>query len=317
MEWPAEIWKWIDANLVNWFVMLWWFTGLVFLLSTYARWWVWGRFWKPNIQETSGALGWGRVLALGITSSWWGDWKRLAARFAVRGKEVHFVTAILASHVLPVYALLIIFAFGKEYLLVYIIGAAMFVPLVVLGGKAILSFPEDDHAPRTPSPERVRFWMAPVKELFGVAPRFLYGVLLAGVLAAVAIHPEWTFPVEITGAGVISQLLNALFGVVLAVGAWTPPVGAFLLGVPVWRGGFALAGLIAFLLAVPAAPQAVMTYAEWLGRKEAAKLAVVILVAAVVSAVATAVVASLLGLQLPYLYAPDQLLWVNAGGGAQ
>ncbi len=141
-----------------------------------------------------------------------------------------------------------------------------------------------------------------------MAPRFLYGVVIAGVLAAIAIHREWTFPVEITGAGLVSQLLNAVLGIALAVGAWTPPVGAFLLGVPVWRGGFALAGLIAFLFAIPAAPQAVMAYAEWIGHKEAAKLAAVVLVGAVASGVIAAAIISAVGLELPYVYSPDQLL---------
>ena len=308
MEWLAEIWKWINANLMNWFVGLWWFTGLVFLLSAYARRWVWGRLWNSNIQEARGHLEWGTILALGITSSWWGDWKRLAVRLAVKGGEGRFVLAAIAAHVLPVYALLIIFALGKEYLFVYLIGAVVFVPIVVLGGTAVLSFPEKDQAPRAPGPEKSPFWSAPVKELWGVAPRFLYGIVVAGVLAAVAIHPEWTFPVEITGAGLISQLLSALFGIALAVGAWTPPVGAFLLGVPVWRGGFALAGLIAFLFAIPAAPQAVMTYAEWVGRKEAAKIAFLVLVAAVVSGLVATAIVGAVGLNLPYVYSPDQLL---------
>lgn len=309
MEWFTEIWKWIEANLVNWFVILWWFTGLVFLLSAYGRWWVWGRFWNSNLYDASGPLEWGRVLALGITSSWWGDWKRLASRYAVKGEEGRFVLAVIAAQTLPIYSLLIIFAFGKEYLLVYLIGAAVFVSIVVLGGKAFLSFPARVQArPSTPLPEKASFWTAPLQELWGVAPRFVYGVLAAGVLAAVAIHLEWTFPVEITGAGLVSQLLNAVFGIALAVGAWTPPVGAFLLGVPVWRGGFALAGLIAFLFAIPAAPQAVMAYAGWVGRKEAAKLAATVLVAAVATGIAATVIVNALGLGLPYVYSPDQLL---------
>ncbi len=309
MEWFAEIWKWIEANLVNWFVMLWWFTGAVFLLSAAARWWVWGRFWNPNIHDASDPVDWGKVLALGITASWWGDWKRLAVRFAVKGGEGRFVLATITAHVLPIYALLIIFAFGKEYLVVYLIGAAVYIPVVVLGGMAVLSFPT--RAPARTSPpvsEKAPFWSAPVRELWGVAPRFLYGVVIAGVLAAIAIHREWTFPVEITGAGLVSQLLNAVLGIALAVGAWTPPVGAFLLGVPVWRGGFALAGLIAFLFAIPAAPQAVMAYAEWIGHKEAAKLAALVLVGAVASGVIAAAIISAVGLELPYVYSPDQLL---------
>ena len=308
MHWFAEIWKWITSNLFLWFVLLWLFTGSVFLLSAYARWWTWGLFWNPQLRDASGPLEWGKVLALGITSSWWGDWKRLASRYATKGAEGRFILAIVAAHILPIYTLLIIFALGKEYLLVYLIGAAVFVPIIVLSGKAVLSFPERHQAPQDTAAAAERFWAAPLKEIFGVAPRVLYGFLLAGVLAAVAIHPDWTFPVEITGAGLVSQLLNAVFGVALAVGTWTPPVGAFLLGVSMWRGGFALAGLIAFFFAIPAVPQALMAYAEWVGRKEAAKVAGLVLVAAVVSGVVVAAVIGAVGLDLPYVYSPHQLL---------
>lgn len=303
MVWFAEIWKWTEANLVNWFVVLWWFTAVVFLLSAYARWFIWRWLWRPGLEEE----GWWRLLLLAVSASWWGDWKRLARRFAIAGDEVRFVSVVLVAQLLPVYALLIIFALGKEYLLVYLIAVAVFVPSVVAGGKVVLSFSGGSER-SAPTSDRGPFWMAPVRELFGVLPRFALGIVLAAILAAVAIHPRWTFPVEITGAGLVSQLLNALFGVVLAVGAWTPPVGAFLFSVPVWRGGLALAGLYAFLLAIPAAPQAVMTYAEWLGRAEAAKLAAVVLVGAVFAGMVAALMVAAVGLPLPYVYSPDQLL---------
>ncbi len=312
MHWLAEIWKWLDAQLVNWFVVLWWFTAFVFLVSAGARWWAWRRFGDaPQSGSDARQSTWGGVLLLAVSASWWGDWKRLAAPLATRGGEGRFVLAVLAAHVLPIYALLIIYALGKEYLLVYLGSAAIFIPLVVLGARVLLSFPEaDGRAPGVSVPERSRTppWRAPIHELAGVAPRFGYGLLLAALLAAIAIHPDWTFPVEITGSGLVSQFLNALFGAVVAIGAWTPPVGAFLFAVPVWRGGFALAGLYAFLFAVPAAPQAVMTYAEWVGRREAAKLAVLVLGGAVAAGLIAAVVVSVAGLPLPYVYSPAQLL---------
>ncbi len=309
MDWLAEIWKWIDANLDNWFLVLWWFTLPVFLLSAFGRWWAWRRWSAAGGGERRGLRGGVRIMALAVTASWRGDWKRLAAPLAVRGKEPQFLVAAVTAHVLPVYALLIIFALGKEYLLVYLIAVAMFLAAVALAGAALLEFPQGEQGKDEGSPPPdPPFWTAPVREVLGVAPRFVYGLVLAGVLAAVAIHPEWTFPVEITGAGVVAQTLNAVFGVVLAVGAWTPPVGAFLFAVPVWRGGFALAGLLAFLLAVPAAPQALIAYAQWLGRREAAKIAALVLAAAIASGVAAAALVGLSGLDLPYVYSPDQLL---------
>ncbi len=96
------------------------------------------------------------------------------------------------------------------------------------------------------------------------------------------------------------------------------PVGAFLLGVPGWRGGFALAGLIPFFFAIPATPQAAMGYAEWVGRKEAAKLATLVLVAAVVSGVVAIAIVDAVGLNLPYVCSPDQLLrWCCAGANGR
>ncbi len=225
-----------------------------------------------------------------------------------KGQEGQFVLATTTAHVLPVYVLLIIFALGKEYLLVYLISTALFIPMVVVAGSALLSFPGDTQNATAAMPTTPPLWLALIREFLGVAPRFLYGAAAAAILAAIAIHAEWTFPVEITGPGLMSQLLNALFGVVVAVGAWMPPVGVFILGVPMWRGGVALAGLIAFFLVIPAAPQALIVYAQWVGRGQATRFASLIIVAAIAAALLTTLIVRALGLPLPYVYAPEQLL---------
>ncbi len=308
MEWIAEIWKWWSSNLFLWFIILWWFTGLVFLVSAFARWWVWRRLWTANPVDAPSRPSWFHIVALAVTASWWGDWKRLASRFVDKGQEGQFVLATTTAHVLPVYVLLIIFALGKEYLLVYLISTALFIPMLVVAGSALLSFPGDTQNATAAMPTTPPLWLALIREFLGVAPRFLYGTAAAAILAAIAIHAEWTFPVEITGPGLMSQLLNALFGVVVAVGAWMPPVGVFILGVPMWRGGFALAGLIAFFLVIPAAPQALIVYAQWVGRGQATRFASLIIVAAIAAALLTTLIVRALGLPLPYVYAPEQLL---------
>ena len=309
MNWMAEFWKWGASNFFLWFVMLWWFTIPVFLLSSYARWWVERRDWSEPLSQTSKLPVWVRILALGATASWWGDWKRLAMPFAIGGGEMRFTLAVVASHVLPIYVLLIIFALGKEYLLVYLIAAGVFVPLVLLGAKVFLSFSERaSNTLHGEAQEHIPFWMAPIKEFVGVAPRFLYGVVAAAVIAAIAIQPKFAFPVEITGGGLAAQLLNALLGIVAAVGLWVPPVGVVLLSVPIWRGGIALAGLIAFFFAILAAPQAIMAYSEWIGRRQAAKFAAIVLLVAVVTGMLVTLIVRGLGRDLPYQYSPDQLL---------
>ena len=85
-------------------------------------------------------------------------------------------------------------------------------------------------------------------------------------------------------------------------------MGVFLLGVPVWRGGFALAGLIAFFFAIPARPQALVVYGELVGSKQATAFAALIIVAAIATALLTTLIVNVIGLHLPYVYSPDQLL---------
>ena len=51
-----------------------------------------------------------------------------------------------------------------------------------------------------------------------------------------------------------------------------------------------------------------MTYAQWVGRKEAAKIAFLVLVGAVVSGLVATAIVGAVGLNLPYVYSPDQLL---------
>ena len=52
----------------------------------------------------------------------------------------------------------------------------------------------------------------------------------------------------------------------------------------------------------------VMAYAKRIGRKEAAKLAALLLAGAVVTGVITTAVVGPLRLDLPYIYSPDQWL---------
>lgn len=304
MDWLAETWKWIAANLVNWFVVLWWFTALVFVLATAARWWLWRRW-----AETVDTLSLPRLFLLGATASWRGDWQALTARYAKAGDERRFVVTLVGALVLPVYTLLMIFAFGKEYLLIYLVAVVVYVfGTVALAGR-VLHFGTAAAAAGEPPVHRdVPAWQAPLRELAGVGPRFVAGVVLAGILAAVAIQPEWAFPVEVTGGGLMAQVLNALAGIALAIGAWTPPVAAFLFGVPVWRGGFALAGLLAFLLAIPATPYVLMVCTARIGVRQTARLAALVIAMSLVAALVATALVALADPDLPYVYAPEQLL---------
>ncbi len=51
-----------------------------------------------------------------------------------------------------------------------------------------------------------------------------------------------------------------------------------------------------------------MAYSEWIGRRQAAKFAAIVLLAAVVTGMLVTLIVHELGLELPYLYSPDQLL---------
>ncbi len=86
--------------------------------------------------------------------------------------------------------LLIIFALGKEYLLVYLISTALFIPMVIVAGSVLLSLPGDTQNATPAMPTTLPLWLAPIREFLGVAPRFLYGAAAAAILAAIAIYAE-------------------------------------------------------------------------------------------------------------------------------
>lgn len=310
MSWLGEIWTWTVASAYQLLVLFWWATAGAFLLSAGARWWTMRRLGAGDASGSGRSVTWPTVVVRGVTASGWGDWERRARDLVEEGRETEFAVFVAVAHTVTAYVLLIPALYGKEYLPVYLVAAVLYLGLVAAGARWLdfsrtrLPEPEVGEGEELASPGPVG---ALLGELSGVAPRLAFGFLGAGVIAALAIQPAWTFPVEVTGGGLVPQLLNGLVGVVLAVGAWMPPVGALVVGLAVWRAGFALTGLLAFLLALPAAPQSVGTYAEWIGRKEATKLAGVFVTAAVVSGLVAAWLAGATGLELPYVYDPAQL----------
>lgn len=300
----AEIWKWFASQLEYWFVMLWWFTGGLFILSAVARWSA-GRRIHPSSAED---IGWLETLLAGITASWRGDRERLARRLAERGEAARFALGVTAAHILPLYVPVLIFGLGKEYLLVYLLAVTIDLAVVTAAAAGWLAV----STPGGPSPEaaaeRSSLWGGFGRELVAAGPRWLYGFAVAALLAALAIHPAWTFPVEITGGGLAAQVVNGMLGAALAVGAWAPPVGVLFLAVSVWRSGFALTGLLTLMLSIPAAPQSVAMYAEVIGRRQATRFLAIVLVSALLSAVLTTLLVAALGLELPYQYAAEQTL---------
>lgn len=309
MSWPAEVWTWTVASAKQLLVMFWWATAGVFLMSAAARWWVLRRVGEDGTEGEAPSRTWPVLLGRAITASGRGDWKRRAVRWLDAGGGARFAVFVAAAHLLPVYVLLIPVLYGKEYLPVYLGAAVLDLALIGIGARWLdLSRADGGGAAReSDRSEAGGPAAALLDELGGVVPRLAYGFLAAGVLAALAIRPAWAFPVEVTGGGLVPQLLNGLGGAALAVGAWMPPVAALVVGLAVWRSGFALTGLLAFLLALPAAPQSVAAYGDWLGRREAAKLAVLYAAAAVLAGLAASWAAGAVGWELPYVYDAAQV----------
>ncbi len=250
---------------------------------------------------------------------------RIAQTLIDAGRWRDFLAVIGGSHYLLFYVFLLPPLLGKEFLLAYAIGVVVFLGVFIPLGSRLsgrkaspILLPQGDltdlAVPRGKAKGVLPFRLAEQparligREVAASWWRLLYGFLAAGFLAAVAIKPSWVFPVTLTGGGWQGQFLNALMGVGIGLVSFAPPIANILIGTYLWRGGMALAGLVAFWFTAAAAPQRIWYYRSMLDWRRALLLAGVIVLAAVIAGLAVAGSFDLLEIKIKYQYAIAQTL---------
>ncbi|MFQ5882597.1 MAG: hypothetical protein ACE5I9_09020 [Candidatus Methylomirabilales bacterium] len=263
------------------------------------------------------------VVGAGCTSH--AAFTRIAQALIDAGRWRDFLAFIGGAHYLLFYVFLLSPLLGKEFLLAYIIGVVVFLGVFITLGSQLkrsdvspIPSPQADLThfaiPRSKAKAPLPFRLAEQairligREVAGSWWRLLYGFLAAGFLAAVAIQPSWVFPVTLTGGGWQGQFLNALMGIGTGLLSFAPPIANILIGTYLWRGGIALAGLVAFWFTAAAAPHRIWYYRRMLGWRLALLLAGIVLLAAILSGLTVAGIFGLLQIKIKYQYAIAQTL---------
>jgi uncharacterized membrane protein YraQ (UPF0718 family) len=222
---------------------------------------------------------------------------------------------LIASHGLTVYYLLLLGPLlGKDVLLSHLLGAVVIFLVasvffrLMFGktGNSEESEVEQDSAPPALWPNQ--FAGIAWAELWAAGSRFLYGLLLAGVIAAWGLSPWHVAPVTLYGSGLTAQGINAVLGLGVSFLTCMSPVANLFAGTYVWKVGIAHAGLVSFFFASLISWPRVRLYRRVLGEVVGNRFALVLAVAILTAGLLVALLFHLTGLSIRYKLMAEQML---------
>ena len=295
----------ISATANHVFLMMYWvwLPGLFLSALLHARYR--RRIWERCVPGGGALSSYLYAVGLGLTASL--DQRRNleeARALIQKGTTKTTFGFLVASRNLPPYALsFITLLVGLEFFLGMALGALILVGIMV-GLSQLIARPEPITTRSDfvfPSPD----WREGVKyigrEAKAIWPSFIYGLILAGVIAALGRQDWWIDFSTVGGGGFPTQLLNATLGSLAAVVLFTSPLGNLLIASFLWKSyapGYV--GVISFILASSASPWALRACSRTLGRKAGPSFAALTFLGSILSALAVVGVFYIIGFEVTH-----------------
>jgi uncharacterized membrane protein YraQ (UPF0718 family) len=291
--------------------------GFAFFFSVLLQFFFPAERWLLSIRGRSGSVLILAAAGLGLTTSSGrqgieSNFQRLVAEGA---SLTALVAYLISSHGLTVYYLLMLGPLlGKDVLLSHVLGAiAVFIVAslslrFVFGKTCKPNQPQGavDFARLTsPSHQLARITGT---ELWAAGPRFLYGLLLGGLIAAWGLSPWHVVPATLWESGITTQSINAVLGLGVSFLTWMSPVANLFVGTYVWKVGIAHAGLVSFFFGSLVSWPRVRLYQRVLGQRQGTVFALVLVLAVVVAGLLVALSFHLTPLSINYKLIAEQML---------
>jgi hypothetical protein len=203
---------------------------------------------------------------------------------------------------------------GKDVLLSHVLGAvAVFIVAslslhFVFGKTRTPDQPQgaaDSARPTSPSHQLAKITGT---ELWTAGPRFLYGLLLGGLIAAWGLSPWHVVPATLLGNGTTAQGINAVLGLSTSFLTWMSPVANLFVGTYVWKVGIAHAGLVSFFFGSLVSWPRVRLYQSVFGQRQGTVFTLVLTLATIVAGLLVALLFHFTGLSINYKLVAQQML---------
>lgn len=291
--------------------------GFAFFFSVLLQFFFPAEWWLHSIRGRSGSVLILAAAGLGLTTS--PSHQAIESNFQRLVAEGASLTALAAylisSHGLTVYYLLMLGPLlGKDVLLSHVLGAiAVFIVAslslhFVFGKTRTPDQPQgaaDSARPTSPSHQLARITGT---ELWTAGPRFLYGLLLGGLIAAWGLSPWHVVPATLLGNGTTAQGINAVLGLSTSFLTWMSPVANLFVGTYVWKVGIAHAGLVSFFFGSLVSWPRVRLYQSVFGQRQGTVFTLVLTLATIVAGLLVALLFHFTGLSINYKLVAQQML---------
>ncbi len=231
----------------------------------------------------------------------------------LKGRPLETAAYLTAGHGWIVYHLFLMGPLlGKDVLFSQLTAGVLFLLLTAAG---LSRWCEVDPSAALQEPKVQKSGRAAMiwEEVWRVSLWIAYGLLLGGAVAAWGTS-DWAAPqVDFFDSQLLDQMSGAILGVFLSVTLGLSSVSNLFVGTYLWKTGLAHAGMLAFFLAAPLAPQRWGLYRRvWGGATS--RLLLVLASAAVSAGLLTAALHGVFDLTINYKLKPDQLWDLRLAG---
>ncbi len=205
---------------------------------------------------------------------------------------------------------------GKEFVMINVVGGVFFLlatcpALFLLDQAGVKSNGTIGHGPSLGDARSLlwRFAKALAREVATVGPWLMWGSFLGGLIAVWGLSQWWFDLSQIGGTKTwLSQFLNALIGLGLAIATFSAPVANLFVATYLWKTGIALSGFVAYLYGVFLSPLLWPVYVQSLGKKGTFYLLCILAAGVIAASMGVTAMWKLAGLSIHYKLSPNQLL---------